>query len=203
MFQTDSRLIRFLTAACDLMMLNALFLICCGTVVLSGAGVAALYTVTLRMFRRAEDSPGRSFLRALKRNFISSVPATLLLMTDVTVMAALRGILYADTLLLSPTVFVVLAAAVVCLTALLSYLFPLTARFDNTFARHLGNAGRLALANLPVTFLLTAVNLLPAALPLFFPQLLGVVAAFWLLVGFAMEAWVNSFYLNRIFTSLE
>ena len=34
-------------------------------------------------------------------------------------------------------------------TALLSYLFPLTARFNNTFVRHLGNAARLAVANLP------------------------------------------------------
>ena len=44
------------------------------------------------------------------------------------------------------------------------------------------------------------VDLLPVLLPLFFPRLLGVTAAFWLFIGFAGGAWVNSFYLNRIFS---
>lgn len=199
MFQANSPLIRFLTAVCDLMILNILLVLSCVTVVFSGDGIVSLYTVTLRMFRGAEDAPGKSFLRAMRRNFAPSVPATLLLLIDVTLLAVLRQVLYAETLLLHPAAFVLLALAAVLLTALLAYLFPLTARFDNTFPRHLGNAARLALAHLPVTFLLTAVDLLPVILTLLFPQLLGIVAALWLLVGFAAGAWVNSFYLNRIF----
>lgn len=203
MFQPGSRLIRFLTAVCDLMILNILLVLSCVTVVFSGDGVVSLYTVTLRMFRGTEDSPGKSFLRALRGNFIPSVPSTLLLLADVTMIAVLRRVLYAETLLLSPTVFVFLTIITIFLTALLSYLFPLTARFNNTFVRHLGNAARLAVANLPVTFLITGVNLLPVILPLLFPQMLGIVAAFWLVVGFSAGAWMNSFYLNRIFSRME
>ena len=203
MLQPGSRLIRFLTAVCDLMILNILLVLSCVTVVFSGDGVVSLYTVTLRMFRGTEDSPGKSFLRALRGNFIPSVPSTLLLLADVTMIAVLRRVLYAETLLLSPTVFVFLTIITIFLTALLSYLFPLTARFNNTFVRHLGNAARLAVANLPVTFLITGVNLLPVILPLLFPQMLGIVAAFWLVVGFSAGAWMNSFYLNRIFAQME
>lgn len=203
MLQPGSRLIRFLTAVCDLMILNILLVLSCVTVVFSGDGVVSLYTVTLRMFRGTEDSPGKSFLRALRGNFIPSVPSTLLLLADVTMIAVLRRVLYAETLLLSPTVFVFLTIITIFLTALLSYLFPLTARFNNTFVRHLGNAARLAVANLPVTFLITGVNLLPVILPLLFPQMLGIVAAFWLVVGFSAGAWMNSFYLNRIFSRME
>ena len=203
MFQPGSRLIRFLTAVCDLMILNILLVLSCVTVVFSGDGVVSLYTVTLRMFRGTEDSPGKSFLRALRGNFIPSVPSTLLLLADVTMIAVLRQVLYAETLLLSPTVFVLLTIIAIFLTALLSYLFPLTARFNNTFVRHLGNAARLAVANLPVTFLITGVNLLPVILPLLLPQLLGIVAAFWLVAGFSVGAWMNSFYLNRIFSRME
>lgn len=203
MFQPGSRLIRFLTAVCDLMILNILLVLSCVTVVFSGDGVVSLYTVTLRMFRGTEDSPGKSFLRALRGNFIPSVPSTLLLLADVTMIAVLRRVLYAETLLLSPTVFVLLTIITIFLTALLSYLFPLTARFNNTFVRHLGNAARLAVANLPVTFLITGVNLLPVILPLLLPQLLGIVAAFWLVAGFSVGAWMNSFYLNRIFSRME
>ena len=202
MFLPGGRLIRFLTAVCDLMILNILLVLSCVTVVFSGDGVVSLYTVTLRMFRGTEDSPGKSFLRALRGNFIPSVPSTLLLLADVTMIAVLRRVLYAETLLLSPTVFVLLTIITIFLTALLSYLFPLTARFNNTFVRHLGNAARLAVANLPVTFLITGVNLLPVILPLLFPQMLGIVAAFWLVVGFSAGAWMNSFYLNRIFSRM-
>ena len=203
MFQPGSRLIRFLTAVCDLMILNILLVLSCVTVVFSGDGVVSLYTVTQRMFRGTEDSPGKSFLRALRGNFIPSVPSTLLLLADVTMIAVLRRVLYAETLLLSPTVFVLLTIITIFLTALLSYLFPLTARFNNTFVRHLGNAARLAVANLPVTFLITGVNLFPVILPLLLPQLLGIVAAFWLVAGFSVGAWMNSFYLNRIFSRME
>ena len=203
MLQPGSRLIRFLTAVCDLMILNILLVLSCVTVVFSGDGVVSLYTVTLRMFRGTEDSPGKSFLRALRGNFIPSVPSTLLLLADVTMIAVLRRVLYAETLLLSPTVFVLLTIITIFLTALLSYLFPLTARFNNTFVRHLGNAARLAVANLPVTFFLTAVNLLPLLLRVLIPASLGVVFAFWMLFGFAAGAWANAFYLNRIFEALQ
>ena len=85
------------------------------------------------------------------------------------------------------------------LTALLSWLFPLLARFENTFPRHLSNAVLLAVANLPVTFLITLVNLLPLLLALALPQLLGYLAAFWTFIGLAAGAYLNSFYLNRVF----
>ena len=203
MFQPDSFLIRFLTKTCDLLFLNIMFVLSCVTIVFSGAAVTSLYAVTLKMIRGQDYAPIKDFLRALSENFLPSFPAAILLLVDVTLLAILRAALYAETLLMPPALFVLLAIITIFLTALLSWLFPLLARFENTFSRHLNNAVRLALVNLPVTFLLTAVNLLPLLLCLLIPPSLGVVFAFWLLFGFAAGAWVNSFYLNRIFQSLQ
>ena len=203
MFQPDSFLIRFLTKICDLLFLNIMFVLSCATIVFSGAAATSLYTITLKMIRGQDYAPIKEFLRALRENFLPSFPAAILLFVDVALLAVLRTALYAETLLMPPTLFVLLAILAVFLTALLSYLFPLLARFENTFSRHLNNAVRLALVNLPVTFLLTTVSLLPLLLCLFIPSSLGVVFAFWLLFGFAAGAWVNSFYLNRIFGSLQ
>lgn len=203
MFPPDSWLIRFLARVCDLLFLNIALVLSCCTVVLSGTAVTALYSITLKMMRGQDCDPVKGFLRALRENFLSSSFATILLLTDVTLLAVLRGALYAETLLMPPVVFVLLAILAAFLTALLSYLFPLLARFENTFSHHLSNAVRLSLANLPVTVLITAVNLLPLLIGLLFPTLLGVVFAFWLLFGFAAGAWINSFYLNRIFESRE
>lgn len=199
MFRSDSRLIRFLTKVCDLLFLNIALVLSCCTVVLSGAAVTALYSVTLKMVREEDDAPVKSFLRALRENFVPSSFAAVLLLVDVTLLAVLRAVLYADTLLIPPAVFVLLSIAAVFLATLLSYLFPLLARYENTFLKHLGNAAKLAVANLPVTVLVTAVNLLPLLLAILIPAALGVVFAFWFLFGFAAGAWVNSFYLNRIF----
>ena len=203
MFQPDSFLIRFLTKTCDLLFLNIMFVLSCVTIVFSGAAVTSLYAVTLKMIRGQDYAPVKDFLRALRENFLPSFPATILLFVDVTLLAILRAALYAETLLMPPTLFVLLAIIAIFLTALLSWLFPLLSRFENTVSRHLNNAVRLSLVNLPVTFLLTAVNLLPLLLCLLIPPSLGVVFAFWLLFGFAAGAWVNSFYLNRIFQSLQ
>lgn len=199
LFHPNSWLIRFLTRACDLLLLNVLLLLSCMTIVCSGAAVTALYVMTLRMMRGETGPVVKGFLRALRDNFIPSVPATILLFADVLLIAVVRYALYADFLVFSPLIFVLLSIAAVFLTSLLSYLFPLLARFDNTFLRQLGNAGRLALANLPVTCLLITVNLLPLLTIIFLPDLWGFFAGFWVLIGGAAGAYLNSFYLHRIF----
>lgn len=203
MFHPDGLLIRFLTKVCDLLLLNLALVLSCVTVVFSGTAVTSLYTVTLKMIRGQDYTPIEDFLRALRENFLPSFPAAIMLFVDVTLLAVLRAALYAETLLMPPTLFVLLAIITVFLTALLSWLFPLLSRFENTFSRHLGNAVRLALANLPVTFLITVVNFLPVLLCLLLPVSMGVVFAFWLLFGFGAGAWVNSFYLNRIFETMQ
>ena len=169
------------------------------TVVFSGAAVISLYTVTLKMVRGEDYEPVKGFLREMRRNFHPSVPAAILLFADITLIAILYEILYAEALILSPTVFIFLVIAAWILTALLSWLFPLLAHFENTFSKHFGNSGRLAIAHLPVTFFLTAVNLLPLLFYIFIPSIWGLVVAFWLLFGFSSGAYLNSFYLNRIF----
>ena len=203
MFQPDSFLIRFLTKVCDLLFLNIMFVLSCATVVFSGAAVTSLYAMMLKMMRGRDCAPLKDFLRALRENFLPSFPATILLFVDVTLLAVLRTALYAETLLMPPALFILLTVIAVFLTALLSWLFPLLARFENTFPNHLSNAARLAVANLPVTFFLTAVNLLPLLLRVLIPASLGVVFAFWMLFGFAAGAWANAFYLNRIFETLQ
>ena len=203
MLHPDSAPIRFLTKVCDLLFLNLILVLSCATIVFSGAAVVSLYAVTLKMIRREDYDPVKGFLRALRSNFEQSVPVTLLFFVDITLIAVLHAVLYADTLVIPPTLFVLLAAVAVLLTALLAWLFPLLARFENTFPRHLGNAVRLLLANLPVTCFVTLVDLLPALLWVLFPPLAGVVLAFWLLFGFALGAWANSFYLNRTFEHWE
>lgn len=155
------------------------------------------------MMQEEDSEPVSCFLHALRENFSLSVPAAPLLFVDVLLLALLHYALTAETLVFSPAAFVFLAIAAAFLTALLSYLFPLLARYENTFPRHLANAWRLAAANLPVTFLLVTVNLLPLLLAVFLPGLFRLLAVFWLMIGIAASAYLNSFYLCQIFDKLS
>ena len=198
----DSGPIRFLTRIFDLILLSVLTALLCATVVLSGAALTALYAVALKMVRGEDHRIVRSLFRALRENIVPSVPAAVLLFADGLLVVLLFRVLWAEELLLPPPLFVLLAAFAVLLTALLSYLFPLTARYENTFPRHLRNAAGLALANLPVTCLVTLVNLLPVLVVFGFPGAFGQTAALWAFFGIGAGAYVNAFYLRRVFDRL-
>ena len=203
LLKPDGLLIRFLTCLCDLILLNLLFLLTFCTVVLSGAAVTALNAQTLKMVRQEEDSIVRGYFHALKENFLVSTPATLLLFLDVLLLGLIRYALYADTLVMSPALFVLLVILMLLLTGFLSWLFPLIARFENSFPVSCRNALRLALANLPISFMLTVVNLLPLLTLRWFPGAAGGLLCFWLLIGFAAGAYVNAWYLRRCFDGRE
>lgn len=186
----------------ELIQLNVLFVLCSLPVVTLGASATALH-YALR--RRAEGKGGviGDFLRAFRENFRQ---ATILWLWALALGAGLALNFWLVSGWTGPArvpAAALLGLGAFALLVWTEMVFPLLARFDNTFPRHLGNAGRLAVAHLPVTFLLTTINLLPVLLPLFFPQLLGVVAAFWMFLGFSTGAWVNSFYLNRIFSEKD
>ena len=85
----------------------------------------------------------------------------------------------------------------------LSWLFPLQARFENHFSGHCRNAAALSLTQLPVTCLMTLMNLLPMLSVLLFPNRAGELITFWILFGFGGCAFVNSFYLRRVFDRVE
>ena len=82
MFHPDSWLIRFLTKVCDLLFLNIALVLSCCTIVLSGAAVTALYSITLKMIRGQDYDPIKGFLRTLQENFLLSSPATVLLFVN-------------------------------------------------------------------------------------------------------------------------
>ena len=189
---------RFLSRVFDLLMLNLLLDFLCLTIVLIGSVITSLYSLSFKMMYQEEDEVLKPFFRGIRDNIVPSFPATLLLFVDVLLIAVCHEALFAEVLLFSPILLIGLVIVALLLTALLSYLFPLIARFENTFPRHLGNAVRLALANLPVTCLVTLINLLPYLSLVLFPQN-GYLIGFWVLIGIAGGVYVNSYYLRGVF----
>lgn len=199
----DSAPIRFLSRIFDLIILSVLTIVTCALVIPAGAALLALYTVSLKMVRSEDHRIVRSFFRALRENLVSSVPVAVLLYADGMLILFLFRVLWAEDLLLAPPVFILLWIFAVLLTALLSWLVPLMARYENPFPRQLLNAAGLAAANLPITCLVALVNLLPVILVTAFPEIFGYVAAVWTFLATGTGAYVNSFYFRRCFDCIS
>ena len=203
LFHPENPVIIFLGRVCDLMLLSVLFTLSCSTIVLAGAAVTALYSMTLKMERGEEGETAKGFFRALFGSFLQSVPGSVLLFLDTALLMLMRSSPSGDISAFLSYAFALLSIAAILLTAWLGWLFPLQARFENSFRRHSKNAAILALSNLPVTCLLTLINLLPFISLLIFPGSLGELIAFWVIFGFGGVAYVNSFYLRRTFDRSE
>ena len=54
LFNADSPLMRFLSRVADIMLLNALWLLCCVPIVTAGAATTAMYHVTLKLAAGAD-----------------------------------------------------------------------------------------------------------------------------------------------------
>ena len=102
----NSGIARFLTKICDLIFLNVVFILTSCTVVCLGAAVTALYMTAMELYRERDCTPVRDFLRNLRKVFTASTPAAVLLLADLTLLAVLYRVLYAETLLLPPEWFV-------------------------------------------------------------------------------------------------
>ena len=202
LFNADSPLMRFLSRVADIMLLNALWLLCCVPIVTAGAATTAMYHVTLKLAAGEEEGILKTFWRGLKSNFAPATKVFLLLLLPLLFVIGDGALLvlgvFGDGVLNN----VLLALPIVVFSMVWTYVFPLVAKFENPSGVTVKNALLLCLANLPKTVLMTALNLLPVVWMILEPVLFAKCAVIFLLGGFAWIAYGNSILLHKIFTRL-
>ena len=186
----------------DLIIINLIFVVCCIPVVTAGAALTGLSYVMLKIKDEEEGYVIKSYFKSFKQNFRQATVIWLL-------MLAFAFVLYIDFRMLSllgglfhNVMWVLLFFAVFIWAILLIYVFPLLSRFDNTIRQTMTNALLIALANAPQTLLL--IFILGAAVVITFFNYTTIIYSFmfWFLIGFALIAWINAFFLSRIFRKL-
>lgn len=145
----------------DFMILSCLWLIFSIPMVTVGAASAAMYDCCARCIKDGDRALFSRFFRTFRRELLKSIPSTLL-------WAAILGLLFflIRSFIGSATgtdINLVLAYAMVVFLAvavgIASWVFPLLSRFTFDFASLNMTAIRLALAHLPRTMALGAVNI--------------------------------------------
>ena len=199
LFSMDSGLFRFLTRLADLMILNILFILCCIPIVTIGASITALYYVTLKMAVNEEGYIARAFLKSFRQNFKQATVIWLILFALGCVFGIDFYILYySEGTLITVLRFCIGATALVYLMVLL-YVFPTLARFYNSVKNTMRNALIMALADLPRTLLILVITAGSILITFFNVYTLWYGLLVWVLFGFSLVAYANSFFLNKVF----
>ena len=197
-FSMDNKFFTFMNKVADLCILNIICLDCCIPIVTAGASITAMYYVTLKMVRNEEAYIVRSFFKSFKDNFKQATIINL-------IMIAVGAVLYLNVGKNMPgsagQIFhVIFMAFVIIYYVLFLYVYPILARFYNTIRNTIKNALFMAIRHLPYTVVMVLIGLCPLLL-LFIDsyQIQSTLFVLFLVMGFGVIAYCNSFFLVKIF----
>ena len=186
LFNPESQLMITMSRITDFIFLSLFWLLCSFPVVTIGASFAALYDASYRTFRQGEKNSWQRFFSVFRSNWKAGIVPTILFL------AAFAGLVKAVigiwNLAVAGTISWMLFSAgaflAVVLLGMLSVLFPVLSRFENSLGGLIKNTILLSLDNLPRTVclgMLNAVCLLLCArliIPLFFlPAVAALISA--------------------------
>jgi len=166
----DNALMITMTQITDCIFLSLFWFLGCIPVVTMGASFAALYDATFRGFRQGDKHCWGRFRQVYKDNWKASVAPTLVFLVSVSGLTKALIALWNGAVAGSISWMLFSGAAFVGILALgiLSVLFPMLSRFENSFSGLLKNTVFLAMANLPRTIVLGFVNAAAGLLCVFY-----------------------------------
>jgi len=201
-FNLNSPLMLFLARITDLMILSALWLLCCLPIVTIGPATSAMCYVALKMARDEESGITRAFFHAFKVNFKQGLVLSLIFL-------GLGLILYVDfayTAILSglPKMLmrIVFFFFGICYLMIFSYVFPMQAQFDNSLKNTFVNSFLLSIQNLPRTVLIIIFNAAPILIFIFLPSFILQFLPLWLFLAPATISWMCAKHFKQIFDPL-
>jgi len=182
----DNGLMITMTQITDCIFLSLFWLIGCIPVVTLGASFAALYDATFRGFRQGDKHCWNRFLQVYRDNWKASVAPTVVFLACVSLLMKVLINLWNGAVAGDFSWMLFSGGAFVggLILGILSLMFPMLSRFENSFSGLLKNTFFLAMANLPRTLALGILNAATAlscafyVLPLFFlPSLAALIGS--------------------------
>lgn len=202
LFDLNSPLMQALTRLADVMIVNLLFLCSCVPLITIGPANAAMYDVIGRL-QREEGTVWACYWKAFRANFRQAVGIWgILLLCGAVIVGC--GLFYLFMSFPGKTPVMILALLLFvlwCITAV--WAFPLQSRFENTVKNTLKNAILCGVAWLPRSLLAAVLQLVPAALLLFLPELFLRGGILWLTLWFSGAGWLTLLLLKKPFRRLE
>ena len=197
MLQKDGKFVKVLNRIADLVGLNLLAILFCIPIITIGASITAVYGCIFRIQEKREGYLTKDFWKLFKECFRSS---TIIYLVGVAVVAMLYldyQIFATDSRLDILQVLVV--AGGILVAEIFTYAFPMESYFENSLKATVKNALLLGISNIPYTLLMLGINVFP----FFLVARILVTFGIWFLIGISGVAWINSFFLKKIFSKVR
>lgn len=160
LFNPNNSLMITMSWITDCIFLSLFWILGCFPVVTMGASFAALYDAAYRSYRQGDKNGWQRFLQVYRENWKASILPTVVFLVAVYLLGKTFIGLWNSAVAgsLSWTVFSGIAFVGVLILGMLSVLFPMLSRFENSFSALLKNTVLIGLANLPRTLALGILN---------------------------------------------
>lgn len=199
LFNEDNFLHRFFLSAGGFIGLNLLWIITSLPVVTAGASTTALYYCTLKLHKDKDISIWKCFWKSFRGNFIQATAVWLCLAAaGICVWFEKRAVVSMPGAMAAVFTYVVWGIALLLLVTAM-YVFPTIASFEN-------KTGRLVVFSLcfaarkPVyTLCMAVLTCLPMYFTMVDAQLFPIYFFVWIMCGFSLTAYGNSWFLWRLF----
>ncbi len=202
-FSPDNALNRFLTRFWDLIVLNAIFVVCSLPIFTLGASLSALYDIVFQMIHKEDRYIVRSFFVSFRKNFKRG---TLLWLPLAAVLLFLVSDLYIIYTKLGESFrwlqFPVWGLVVLWICIFL-YVWPLTARFEETYGQSVKNALLIGIGKFPLTVMLSLWPALLIDLGYHNGEIGVLIFSLLLFFGFALTAYVYGIFINHTLEKMQ
>ncbi len=195
-FKSDSPIMKALTIAADLLILNLLTMVLCIPIITMGPAVTAMNDIVIHIVRGEEGYTVKPYFQSFKANFKQGMILGLIL-------AAAAGILYLDYLAAQTYIPIMRAPIIaigVIILAIAFYAFGMLARYENTLRGTMKNAAMLAVGHFPRTLFMVVCAVGLWLVCIHFYQF-GIPIL--LLFGLSLPCYVNILLLNGVFRKLD
>lgn len=204
LFSLENPLVQLLSRACDLMITNVLFLICCIPVFTGGAAICGMMKVCQAIVTDDERGIWRLYWTGFKNSFKQATVVWLCVLV-VAVSLFCYWLLFTNVFAgtLATVMLVLMIILAVIALGLVVYLFPLITRYENSLREHVRNAGILAITRILLTPFLIVFTVVPFILPFISLEAFMKTLIFWVIIGFAFLCYMSNLMLRPIYKILE
>ena len=200
LFRYDNKFFEALGKISNTVILNLLCIVSCIPIITIGASVTATYFVAMQIVKDEESYIIKEFIKRFKENFIISTKIWIIMMI-------IGGVLcfdfYISKLVINEYMRIILQFILLMISIIfafsITYVFPIASKFENTVKNTMINSILISIQHLPHTIVMTLVNLSPIILIFMLSDYWGQILFFYTVIGFAIIAYINSIFFNKIF----
>lgn len=200
LFRYDNKFFEALGKISNTVILNLLCIVSCIPIITIGASVTATYFVAMQIVKDEESYIIKEFIKRFKENFIISTKIWIIMMI-------IGGVLcfdfYISKLIINEYMRIILQFILLMISIIfafsITYVFPIASKFENTVKNTMINSILISIQHLPHTIVMTLVNLSPIILIFMLSDYWGQILFFYTVIGFAIIAYINSIFFNKIF----